>query len=193
MHVCVLETKPDSRGDWVPLLWRLPCVSLMLLPHFRDWLGCHGAGDTRSGYNPHPPTWLGKHPGEYQATSPPLGAGSQEDHSCSWTLMGNTLGMANQDDTRPMLSALVRRQAACVGGPGGSARASWNSSLSHCTHHSRVASAHNPRDVTELSMNTNGILDRELFMEGDTSHTQTRPGPDATYMGRIRWACPHPH
>ena len=55
--VCVCErereTKPDSRGDWVTLLWRLSCVSLMLFPHFRDWLGCQGDGDARSNYNPH--------------------------------------------------------------------------------------------------------------------------------------------
>lgn len=63
-------------------------------------------------------------------------------------------------------------------------RAFWNSSLLHCTHHSRVASAHSPRDVTELSMNTKGTLDHELFMEGgDTSHTQT---PDQGMMPPTR-------
>ena len=51
--VCVRETTPVSRGDWVTLLWRLSCISLILLPHFRDWLGCQGAGDTRPDYNPH--------------------------------------------------------------------------------------------------------------------------------------------
>lgn len=80
--------------------------------------------------------------------------------------MGNTLGMANQDDTRPVVSALSRGRRPVLGDLAALPRTSWNSNLSHCTHHSRVASAYSPRDVTELSMHTKGTLDRELFMEG---------------------------
>ena len=85
--------------------------------------------------------------------------------------MGNTLGMANQDDTRPAVSALSGGRRPVLGDLVALLHTSWNSSLSHCTHHSRVASAHSPRDVTELSRNTKRTLDRELFMErGHQSH-----------------------
>lgn len=58
--------------------------------------------------------------------------------------MGNTLGMANQDDTRPVVSALSGGRRPVLG--------DWRSAphllelpVSHTAHHSRVASAYSPK------------------------------------------------
>ena len=92
--------------------------------------------------------------------------------------MGNTLGMANQDDTRPVVSALSGGRRPVLGDLAALPRTSWNredisqtrqelqGTSPSTASHSRVASAYSPRDVTELSMHTKGTLDRELFMEG---------------------------